>query len=158
MNRKNSPLYVIASVGMILCSIYILMDIGSINNRNSTADGFKASLLVNSDFKKIDAVLSKKVIQNRFVYAGVSENPFRRYGDDPAKKRNTASLHDRPKLSLKGILLKNSPLAIIEDANGETFIRGIGEAIVEQKIVKINDNKVTLHDARGDYDLVVEEQ
>lgn len=158
MSRKNSPLYVIASVGMILCSVYILMDISSVTNKNSTADSFKSSLLVNSDIKKIDAVLNKKVSQNRFVYTGVSENPFRRCGDDPAKKVNTTPLHDRPRLSLKGILLKNSPLAIIENANGETFIRGIGETILEQKIVKINDNKVTLHDSRGDYDLVVEEQ
>lgn len=158
MNRKNSSLYVIASFAMILCSVYVLMDIGSASSNKTTADSFKSSLLVNADLKKIDAVLNKKIAQNRFVFAGVSESPFRRNGDDPSKKRNSVPLHDRPKLSLKGILLKNSPLAIIEDVNGETFIKGIGETILEQKIVKISDNKVTLHDARGDYDLVVEEQ
>ena len=107
----------------------------------------------------MDAALNKKISLDTFNYIATFESPFRKRGEDPS--RNAANkkqdLSGRPKLFLKGILQKNAPLAILEDENGETYIRGIGEKALDQEIVKIADNRVTLRDSRGNYDLVVEE-
>jgi hypothetical protein len=95
-----------------------------------------------------------------FSYTGGFENPFKpwnRMQGDKGKKGSTKSKIPRTTLYLKGILIKDRPLAILENDAGETFIRGVGEKVLEQSIVAIEKNRVTLRDHLGTYDLAVKE-
>jgi hypothetical protein len=61
------------------------------------------------------------------------------------------------KLSLKGVLLKARPLAILEDASGKTYICGMGETVCGQTIENIEATSVRLQNTLGSYSLVVKE-
>jgi hypothetical protein len=92
-------------------------------------------------------------------FSSAMENPFKPPSEaDPGVKR---SIHKAPetqvKLSLKGVLLKAKPLAILEDAAGKTYICGVGETISEQRIESIEATRVTLKNNLGSYSLIVKE-
>ncbi len=98
------------------------------------------------------------VPRNRFFeYTGGFENPFRQLSDQRLKATTRSGKPSRTKLLLKGILIKDRPLAILEDNNGETYIRGVGDKALEQLVVAIAENRVTLRDHLGTYELTVEE-
>jgi hypothetical protein len=61
------------------------------------------------------------------------------------------------KLTLKGVLLKKQPLAILEDESGKTYICGVDETVKEQRVVKIESTSVTLRNSLGAYTLTVKE-
>jgi hypothetical protein len=156
--KGQSPLYLISGIIFLLISIYLLKDIPYLINNNVSIDNRNSEYFANSALKKIDAALNRNISIDPFVYSGSFESPFRMSGDDPSLKVKTNKLPNRPKLFLKGILQKDTPLAIIADDKGETYIRGVGEKVFDQEIIKINDSKVTLHAIGGNYDLIVEEQ
>jgi hypothetical protein len=159
MESKQSSIYLLAAVAALLLGLYLLMEIPSLIEWKNNSSDYNTSYFTNTEIRKIDNALKRKVNQNHFVYTSTFENPFRKRGDDPANSNNQKrQFPERPKLFLKGILQKNVPLAIIEDQNGETYIRGIGDNVLDQQLIKIVTNKVTLRDNRGTYDLVVEEQ
>lgn len=97
----------------------------------------------------------------QFDYTGQFENPFRLQGKVPQGGRasgKTAAKILRTPLALKGVLTKDRPLAILENGAGETFIRAVGEKAGEQTVVSIKDNRVTLRDHLGTYEIIVEER
>jgi hypothetical protein len=65
--------------------------------------------------------------------------------------------YTRKTLSLKGILTKDNPLAILEDESGQTHIAGVGDTVESQKIVRIEATRVMLKDKSGSYELTVKE-
>jgi hypothetical protein len=95
-----------------------------------------------------------------FRYIGNFENPFRVPAEafaSPAKKKPGAPAALRVTLTLKGVLLKERPLAILEDASGGTFICGIGEKIQELLVESIESNRVILRGSQGAITLSVKE-
>jgi hypothetical protein len=159
MISRKSPLLSIGSLVAIGCALYFGWGIPVQFGMHVETGNYRSDLFANGALKKIDAALNRKTVIDPFVYAGTFETPFRVCGDNPmTRKLPEKALPERPQMMLKGILQKSQPLAILEDTHGETYIRGVGEAALDQEIVKIQDNRVTLHDARGVYDLVVEEQ
>lgn len=108
----------------------------------------------------IDSAVTSVPKKKYFDYTGGFENPFRPVRSVHVVKTSKykAAAPPRVKLSLKGILIKNKPLAILEDDMGQTYIRGVGEKALEQQVVAISDNRVTLRDHLGRYELTVEEQ
>ncbi|HUI91691.1 MAG TPA: hypothetical protein VLX68_05515 [Chitinivibrionales bacterium] len=94
-------------------------------------------------------------------YGGGFESPFKtvwqeRQGDETVHHA-AAAASARPRLSLKGILYKSNPLAILEDANGKTSILGVGDTLSGQKVTAIQKTAVTLRDRHGAYVLTVKE-
>lgn len=158
MKSGQSRLFMISGIAFLMISIYLLKDIPFLINNNVSIDNRNSEYFANSALKKIDAALIGNIAIDAFIYTGSFESPFRMLGDDPSRKVKSNKLYNRPKLYLKGILQKDAPLAIIADNNGETYIRGVDEKVLDQEIIKIVDNKVTLHDNRGNYDLIVEDQ
>jgi hypothetical protein len=159
MTARKSPLYAIGSFAALCCAFYLAWGIPQQFGKYAPVKDCGSELFANGALKKIDATLNRKIAIDSFVYTGTVETPFRVCGDNPlTRKTPVKNLPERPKLMIKGILQKNAPLAIIEDTHGETYIRGVGEIALDQEIVKIFDNKVTLRDARGVYVLMVEEQ
>jgi Holliday junction resolvasome RuvABC DNA-binding subunit len=53
--------------------------------------------------------------------------------------------------------MKQTPLAILEDASGKTSVCGVGEKVADQLIVKIEYTRVTLQNGRSTYTLTVKE-
>lgn len=159
MKTGHPFIYCFVGIIAIVSSLYLLNDIATLFQKKPADNKQIDAFFAHNELKKIDAALNKKVALDTFNYIATFESPFRKRGEDPA--RNAANkkldLSGRPKLFLKGILQKNAPLAILEDENGETYIRGIGDKALDQEIFKIADNRVTLRDSRGNYDLVVEE-
>jgi hypothetical protein len=159
MNSRNQVLFFLVGIIAFVYSMFLLDNISTLFEKKPAVDINREAFFAHSELNKMDAALNKKISLDTFNYIATFESPFRKCGEDPS--RNTANkkhdLSGRPKLFLKGILQKNAPLAILEDENGETYIRGIGEKALDQEIVKIADNRVTLRDSRGNYDLVVEE-
>jgi hypothetical protein len=87
------------------------------------------------------------------------ENPFKPISeaDPPIMKHHGLAPETQVKLSLKGVLLKARPLAILEDASGKTYICGMGETVCGQTIENIEATSVRLHNTLGSYSLVVKE-
>lgn len=158
MKTGHPLIYCLVGIVAIISSIYLLNGITSLLEKKPADNKLMDAFFAHNELKKMDATLSKKIVLDTFNYIATFESPFRKRGEDPSRNANKKpDLSGRTKLFLKGILQKNAPLAILEDENGETYIRGIGEKALDQEIFKIANNRVTLRDSRGNYDLVVEE-
>ena len=111
-------------------------------------------------FKRADSALECNPKTDVFKYNGNFENPFRLLSEafaPPVKKKDASSSMARTTLTLKGVLLKEQPLAILEDGTGKTFICGIGEKIQEHIVESIGPNRVTLRGSQGAVTLSVKE-
>jgi hypothetical protein len=97
-----------------------------------------------------------------FDYSAGFENPFKLWNEQriaaSQAARSDTTAHTRVMLSLKGILIKDPPLAILDNGMGETQIRAVGEKAFDQFIVNISENSVTLRDKFGKYEITVEER
>ena len=60
-------------------------------------------------------------------------------------------------LFLKGTLIKEGALAIIEDEDGKTFICRQGEKVHNRLIVKVGEDEVTIKDDNGTIVLKVQD-
>lgn len=115
----------------------------------------------NESFKIIDKALKEVVNQHFFNYTGDFENPFQ---NGPVAGNGQSSTTSKPKeperipLRLKGILTNERPLAILEDVNGRSFIRGVGDSVENQRIMAISGGKVTILDGKNKYDIIVKEE
>ena len=88
------------------------------------------------------------------------ETPFRLVSEAFAPsmgKKNASSPVLHLSLILKGVLLKDRPLAILEDEKGATFICGIGEKIQEYVVESIGPNNIRLRGRQGAVTLSVKE-
>jgi len=96
------------------------------------------------------------------VYDATFEAPFKtvlqtRLQPASTSAKTPAPPVARPRLSLQGVLFKSNPLSILANESGATFILGVGDSIVGQKIVSISKTTVTLKDKYGTYELSVKE-
>ena len=111
----------------------------------------------------VDTALARSLRSPAYLpYTGGFEEPFKPIRD----ARQTAAAGGaakaalspvRPKLMLKGVLLKNNPRSILQDESGITFILGLGDTLQGQRVVSIGKASVTLSDKHGSYDLSVKE-
>lgn len=117
--------------------------------------------IIDNSIASINDVLSLSMNHDFFTYTSGFESPFRKQGaartHARTKEVSQKITPSRPELLLKGVLLKEKSLAIIEDGRGQTYIRGTGETVLDQQIVSINADKVVLRDRKGTYELAVEE-
>lgn len=110
-----------------------------------------------------DSALKEKPHAVVSSFTAIGESPFK--SDfltikKPGKKTQQPVSSTPPsdvKLTLKGVLMKQTPLAILEDASGKTSVCGVGEKVADQLIVKIEYTRVTLQNGRSTYTLTVKE-
>lgn len=152
-----SYLMLIAACLLLYAGYSTLNQIPSRPKTKSTAA--ELPLLKSNNSELIERALSYKTPDSCFTYTGDFQNPFRSFNQKQTKSTARTSLPPPPQraqLYLKGILIKEKPLAILEDLSGETYIRSIGESVLDQKIISISGNLVKLRDLRGTYELSVE--
>lgn len=142
-------------------------------------NGFMAARLLTGHFSKLpvasiagdkafsdavalaDSALNFRPMATVVQYKGNFENPFKTATEAfaaPAKKGAAVpSPETQVKLSLKGVLLKKQPLAILEDDSGKTYICGVDETVRGQRVENIEAASVMLRNALGTYTLTVKE-
>lgn len=158
----NNPYFkyflLVISAVMFIFSGFIITDLPGDLSKNPESDN-NSIKITTSELDLINNALENKSHNDFFTYVGQFESPFRKRTD---LVQNHAAVNSpllkREKLYLKGILIKNKPLAILENEQGETFIRGIGDTVLDQEILKIKETSITLRDRQGTYDLAVQEQ
>lgn len=161
INQKTGSLLVLFS---LVCIIFAGMYGSTLPNDIKSALAPPAPVFDTASVERlalINRAFSAAPPQPYFEYTAGFENPFKKWSDQKIMQERSGSAHvrnPRSLLLLKGILTKNRPLAIIENSLGETQIRGIGEKAFDQTIIAIADNKVTLRDHLGKYEIIVNEQ
>ena len=138
-------------------TIYSLVSSRSINTApvKNARDIFLSGALASTD----SALKIMPELQS-YQFPSAMEDPFKpsSEADPPAfKHRKGQAPEAQVKLSLKGVLLKARPLAILEDETGKTYICGVGETVRDQTVENIGATSVTLHNTFGSYSLVVKE-
>ena len=156
INQRTATILIIVSAVFLLFSISIIMELPvaiaqTVKKSGSISDSTTQSrlALINSAVRAVPRKLF-------FEYTAGFENPFKSWQPRQRKSRSNVKV-SRVKLTLKGILIKKKPLAILEDSMGKTYIRGVDEKAIDQVVVKISENSVTLRDHAGTYELTVED-
>lgn len=162
-DSRQAILYLVASCALLLAAISLGSSIGSrVRAMAAKPVTFGDSAAI-ARFALMDSVATDNARKQFFEYTGGFENPFRlwntsRVSSDKKVSDSTQEKNvERVRLTLKGILIKDKSLAILENDRGETFIRGAGETVLEQKIIAISGQSVTLRDKRGTYEITVED-
>ena len=106
-----------------------------------------------------DSALSVEITAPPTGFAADAVSPFR-----PSEVRlsvraasGVPAKTQRYPLRLRGFM-KEPPLAILEDAKGETHIKAQGDYVQNARITAIENNSVTIKDSSGTYILTVEEK
>lgn len=151
---------ILLPIACLSAAIFLFMEIPDLLIQNTSRKQTSKSIIDNS-IASINSVLSLTPHYDFFTYTSDFESPFRKYKSARTQTQTNKPPQDvtpsRPELLLKGVLLKEKSLAIIEDKGGKTYIKGIGEAVLDQQIISINADKVVLRDRKGTYELAVEE-
>jgi type II secretory pathway component PulC len=160
-NNTQGYLFLGASAVLIFVAFSSLSEVPSLLEVNGISKQTNPSF-INKSMSVITDALQLQPLVEQFTYTNTFESPYRKknaLGNHNSIKTVKNAGPIRPKLFLKGVLMKNDALAIIEDERGGTYIRGIGDTIVEQQtIVSIKENHVILRDRQGSYELAVEER
>lgn len=116
----------------------------------------------NESFRIIDQALKEIVNQNFFNYIGDFGNPFQTKivssNQNNGSPRTMRATPEHMQLKLKGILSNEQPLAILEDSDGKTYIKGVGDSVGNQKIYSISDSRVAILDGKKRYEIIVKEE
>jgi hypothetical protein len=107
-----------------------------------------------------DSALRCRHAISGFEYRGNFEAPFRLVTEafaPPVTKKNASPAPLRVDLILKGVLMKDQPLAILENGKGATVICGIGEKVQDFVVESIEASHVQLRGPQGAVTLSVKE-
>ncbi|MCX7726034.1 MAG: hypothetical protein N2053_04210 [Chitinispirillaceae bacterium] len=161
ISEREKMILFFVGILFFVVGVYFLRELPSdiINIKKKSEKKSINYYAISERLKIIDNTLSLKIKPSFFEYKGDFENPFRLWEERKAIKEKFPQ-HTEPqreKLLLKGILIKEKPLAILEDSKGNTHIIGTGEKIYEQEIISITEKSVLLRDKKGKYELKVEE-
>lgn len=112
------------------------------------------------EFEMVDKALHTTTRTPPFTFTGGFDTPFHII-EGSTRKGSRGAAKPVPiynKLTLKGTLIKDKPLAVIEDEDGKTFISKQGDRIHNLTIVSISDDRVTLRSSSGTVTLKVKER
>jgi hypothetical protein len=107
-----------------------------------------------------DSALAQKPTTQSFTYLGQFDAPFKTVEEaftSPPRPTKLPPANSEVSLLLKGVLLKQQPLAILEDAEKKTYICGINETVLGQTVTAISATSISLKNSRGTYSLTVKE-
>ena len=162
MNRSRVTILLLSLSAICLISAFwILYNFFILNPKPETAipaeiiSEYTASALVDSALKaEITAPKANLTFEINSPFRPFKFEPVRSVSQ-PVVKTSIAQAPKRIPLKLKG-LMKNPPLAIVEDAGGETHIKAQGDNIKSTFIISIGNNSAVFKDSSGTYELMVE--
>jgi hypothetical protein len=159
MNKRTSLLwlFVALSLGLwvfIIVNInFIALDIGRIAKRQPD----ESKYLATKELAIVDSALVAGSTEDLFFFNEKTSNPFRLCESGHSAGAQTTDTATpavpRTALFLKGILMRGTPYALLTDVKGKSFICKIGDTLYTQKVMRIDKETVTLHDASGTYTL-----
>jgi hypothetical protein len=158
-NKLLDYILLIAALGMltmvIINSVTVVTDIAYSSDE---IDNQGRNLKIKA-FEKINRALESKGETRNFVFSGTVSSPFRPLSTQGVGRRKTGKTVKTvyKTLFLKGTLIKEGALAIIEDEDGKTFICRQGEKVHNRLIVKVGEDEVTIKDDNGTTVLKVRE-
>jgi len=159
---KSAAPYLVISALCFAAAIWILYDF-LVTRPKPAAAVSVIDIFSEYDVSDIaDSALNVKITAPAADFTVNTVSPFKPFRPAPAVgSTNRAAAgapvkNRRSNLRLKG-LMKNPPLAILEDTRGETYIKAQGDYIQNTQITAIGENNVTLSDSSGVYTLTVEE-
>jgi hypothetical protein len=130
----------------------------AIRLQSKSAAGSNATRTLEA-FELVDKALAPAEPTSFFSYTGSFESPFQRPVRRTARRAvRVATPRVKVKLALKGVLMKDSPLAIISDEHGKTFICKQGDVVHDQKILTIHEDQVEMRFGSARYTLEVPER
>jgi hypothetical protein len=160
LKRLLFILAIACAVGVWCLNAYIVIALFSPHPTASLRVGKGSDDFLRTVLSRADSALKCNSKTDVYTYNGTFEDPFRLLSEvfaPPAKKKAASTSGAQIALTLKGVLLKEQPLAILEDGTGKTFICGIGEKIQEHVVESIEANQVTLSGNQGKITLSVKE-
>jgi len=160
MNQRFIPylLLVISAVCIYFCFTFTMQISGMLQSK-ADVPGESFSVQMSETVRRMNTAITTEPSPEKVQYSGIFESPFKLYASASIRRQSSETgAAARRKLFLKGILFKNTPLAILEDEKGVTYIRGVGDTAVGQQVIKIRQNGVILRDKAGSYELTVEEK
>ena len=112
------------------------------------------------EFELVNKALEIKAQGKDFVYECTFKSTFRKLSFVPRRKAGRTPKKQKvvKKLFLKGTLIKENALAILEDEDGKTYICKQGDYVHNRLVATIADNQVTLTGAGGRTVLRVKER
>jgi hypothetical protein len=151
MIRKNTYYLLVASVitlgvlGSINCG-----EIVSFFLYGSGRSAHPSDILQLKSFELINQALTEKKQPPPFLFTGLPVSPFRLTGSLYSEKRPvSAASVPVVRLTLRGTLKKETPLAILEDEQGKTYICKRGDTVMNWSVREIQEDRVTLQGSRG---------
>lgn len=112
------------------------------------------------EFELVNKALEIKAQGKDFIYEGTFDSPFRKLSFVPGRRAGSTPKKQKPvkNLFLKGTLIKENALAILEDEDGKTYICKQGDYVHNRLVAKITEDEVTITDAGGSTVLKVKER
>jgi len=161
MKQKPAIHYSLMGITLILLivccvnSVQIITALTSTNDKNAE-QGQEIKL---KGFELVDKALQTKTKAYTFTFKGSFDSPFRKISG--VTRRKGGGGKQKPvykKLFLKGTLIKDNALAIIEDEDGKTFICKAGDRVHNRLVARIKPDMVTIRDNGGTTVLKVKER
>lgn len=153
MKQKPAIQYSLMGITLILfivCCVNIVQIVTAFTatNDKNASQGQDLKL---KGFELVNQALQKKTKAFTFTFKGAFDSPFRKISGVTRRKTGGSKKAKAvfKKLYLKGTLIKNNALAIIEDEDGKTFICKEGDRVHNRLIAKISKDKVTIRDNGG---------
>jgi hypothetical protein len=111
-------------------------------------------------FAQIEKALRIDTGVHAYAFSGDYPDPLRAYRAVVRRRAATPAgpSYTRTELTLKGVLAKENPLAIIQDQGGKTHICKVGDAVDEQEVIAIQEDMIRVRDRLGAYELTVKER
>lgn len=162
MQQKNYIRYGVIALMVILLFLSLMNVIDIIASFSEPLDreAYQDKDVIIKEFELVNKALEIKAKGKDFVYRGSFDSPFRRLSFVPGRKAgSTPKRHKEVKnLFLKGTLIKENALAILEDEDGKTYICKEGDYVHNRLVTNIANNQVTLSDGGGSTVLKVKER
>ena len=153
---------------LVLALLILLLFISFINMTDTIASFFEPSDqgaykdkdITLKEFELVNKALEIKARSKDFIYEGTFDSPFRKLSAVPRRRTGRVPRKQTAfkKLYLKGTLIKENALAILEDEDGKTYICKQGDSVHDRLIKSIDNDKVTITDAGGSTVLKVKER
>ena len=162
MEQKKYIQYV--AVGLMVVLLFLsfmnVFDIISSFFEPPDKGAYQDKDLALKEFELVNKALEIKAQGKDFVYEGTFDSPFRKLSFVPRRKagRTPKKQIAVKKLFLKGTLIKENALAILEDEDGKTYICKQGDYVHNRLVANIANNEVTLTGAGGRTVLKVKER
>lgn len=150
ISKNTYYLFVVSAITLGVLGIINCGEIVSFLMFGSGRSAHTGDILQLKSFELINQALAEKKQQPPFVFTSLPVSPFRLTGSLYSDKR-AVSPAPLPvvRLTLRGTLKKETPLAILEDEQGKTYICKRGDTVMNWSVQEIQEDRVTLQGSRG---------